>query len=226
MQKIFDVMKDNILWIIIGLMVFSFAMIAIQSNGDAKKLDSAFVNASKTTNMHMGQADAPVNIVVYTDFLCPFCSSFANEVMPKITEEYIKTGKAQVEVRPVGMIGLDSGVAAEAAFCAADQKQFWPFHDGLYRYVAENIVGSGVNTREQSVLPESVLTAILTDSSAYDEAKFASCVSDDVHAETVTRATADATAQGVSGTPHVMVNGNHIQNPSYDLMSSVIKAQL
>ena len=226
MEQANNLIKRNILWVVIGMLVLAFAAISIQSKSESEELNSAFVSVSQETNMYKGDSEAPVDVVIYTDFLCPYCADFATDVMPLIEKEYVETGKAKVEVRPVAMIGLDSDLAAEAAYCAADQRQFWTFHDTLYDYAEAEISGSGASIREESVLTEPILTNLMKNTKEFDEKQFSSCVADESYADAVTAVTADATANGVSGTPHVMVNGNHIQGLSYEIVSSVIKAQL
>ena len=85
-------------------------------------------------NMNVvGDPDAPVTIIEYSDFQCPFCGRFARETEPLILQNYVVTGKVRMIYRTFGdWIGPESLLAAEAAYCAGDQGKFWDFHDILF----------------------------------------------------------------------------------------------
>src|SRR5512139_1398364 len=68
----------------------------------------------------IGKADAPVKIVAYEDFQCPFCLLFTSEDEPSIISELVKTGKVQYEYRHLPILGNESVSAAVATQCAAD----------------------------------------------------------------------------------------------------------
>jgi protein-disulfide isomerase len=83
-----------------------------------------------------GDPNAPVKIIEYSDFQCPYCDRFAKETEPQIMETYVATGKVFFEYRTAGeFIGGPNGEsihAAEAAYCAGDQNKFWEMHDILF----------------------------------------------------------------------------------------------
>lgn len=78
-----------------------------------------------------GSPDAPVTIIEYTEFQCPFCARFVQETLPLIEENYIATGKVRLIFRnfPVHQQAV---VAAGAAVCAQEQDKFWQMHDTLF----------------------------------------------------------------------------------------------
>lgn len=81
-----------------------------------------------------GRADAPLTLVEYSDFQCPFCARHFNQTLPQIAKEYIDTGKLKYVFRhfPLETIHPLAFKASEASECANDQKQFWPMHDRLF----------------------------------------------------------------------------------------------
>lgn len=83
----------------------------------------------------LGDPMAPVAIVEFSDFQCPFCRRFASETLPYLTETFVKDGKVQIGFRhkPLTTIHPQAQRMAEATECAADQGKFWPFHDELFR---------------------------------------------------------------------------------------------
>ncbi len=81
----------------------------------------------------MGNPNAPVKIIEYSDFQCPYCARFWQNTESAIIEAYVATGKVYFEYRSVGLfIGPESERAAEAAYCAGDQGKFWEMHDVIF----------------------------------------------------------------------------------------------
>jgi protein-disulfide isomerase len=82
----------------------------------------------------LGSKGAPVTIVEFTDYQCPFCRTFESTTFAEIRKKYIDTGKVRFVIRdfPLAQMHPDATQAAEAAHCAGDQGQFWPMHDALF----------------------------------------------------------------------------------------------
>ncbi len=81
----------------------------------------------------LGAPDAPVRIVAYEDFSCSHCGDFNRLTKPLLEEEYINQGRVSLEFRHLPLLGPDSLTSAAASECAADQNQFWPYHDVLFQ---------------------------------------------------------------------------------------------
>ena len=79
-----------------------------------------------------GRVDAPVVMIEYSDYRCPFCSVFAEDTLPKL-QPLIDDGTLRVEFRDMAVFGEDSVGAAAAARAAGKQGLFWEFQDALYR---------------------------------------------------------------------------------------------
>jgi len=81
----------------------------------------------------LGSSDAPVTIVEFTDYQCPFCRTFKETTFAEIRRQYIETGKVRFVVRDFPLSNHpDAMPAAEAARCAGDQHKFWEMHDALF----------------------------------------------------------------------------------------------
>lgn len=86
----------------------------------------------------MGDPNAPVKIIAYSDFKCSHCGRFATTTEHQLVEAYIATGKVYFEYRSVGQfLSPESGRAAEAAYCAGDQGKFWEMHDIIFANLLE-----------------------------------------------------------------------------------------
>jgi protein-disulfide isomerase len=81
----------------------------------------------------LGSSGAPLAIVEFTDYECPFCRQFQSTTFAEIRKQYIDTGKVRFVVRDFPLSNHPHAFpAAEAAHCAADQGEFWPMHDALF----------------------------------------------------------------------------------------------
>ena len=81
-----------------------------------------------------GDENAPINLIEFSDFGCPFCAKFHQSTLPLIEENYIKTGKVKFIYRDFPILSLhpNAGIAAMSAECANDQGMFWQYHDYLF----------------------------------------------------------------------------------------------
>ncbi len=81
-----------------------------------------------------GSLTAPVVLMEFGDFQCPFCSAFALNVLPKLDRDYIETGRVKLVFRQFPLpIHRRAAEAADAAECAGRQGKFWEYHDALFR---------------------------------------------------------------------------------------------
>jgi protein-disulfide isomerase len=83
-----------------------------------------------------GSPDAPVTIIEYSEYQCPFCARFVQETLPLIEENYVATGKVRLIFRNFP-VHEQAVVAAGAAICAQEQDEFWEMHDTLFAQQGE-----------------------------------------------------------------------------------------
>lgn len=101
------------------------------------------VDVSHSPFPAMGKGDAPLTIVEFADFQCPFCEQFFSQTETQIINDYVKTGKAKFLFQNYAFLGPDSNTLAEAAYCANDQGKFWEFHNYIYTHQGQESSGWG-----------------------------------------------------------------------------------
>ena len=151
----------------------------------------------------LGDAKAPVTLVEYGDYQCPFCARFFSQTEPFLRENYIKTGKVKMVFRNFQFLGPESLVAAEAAECAKDQKKFWEYHDALYAAELQDGVEHNGNLNRDLFLS-------IARSLNLDVPSFVSCYDGKKHAEKILEDREKAQAVGVNSTPISFVDGTKI----------------
>ena len=80
----------------------------------------------------IGPDDAPITIVEFSDYECPYCRSWHNDVFARLQEEYPQQVRLVYRDFPLSSIHANAVPAAEAANCANEQDKFWPFHENLF----------------------------------------------------------------------------------------------
>ncbi len=166
----------------------------------------------------IGSADAPVTIIEYGDYQCPWCATFNTDGFQPMLAEYIATGKVRFEFRPFSFLGQESVNAAKAGFCAADQGKFWAMHELIYG----NHNGENLGAYGDERLAEMAGLAGL-DMDAYQ-----ACYADPATAERVEAANQVARDAGVSSTPTFVVNGEVVGWPQegYPVFRDLIESKL
>ena len=82
----------------------------------------------------LGSETASVTIIEMGDYQCEMCKRWNDNTRPKIIENFIDTGKANLVFIDLPILGPDSHTAAEATYCADDQGKYWDYHLTLYDY--------------------------------------------------------------------------------------------
>ena len=155
--------------IIIGIIVGGFLSGFVIDSNDSKKL--TFSKLVENGSPIMGSYNAPITILEWGDYQCTFCYKFHQNTLNIINEDFIKTGKVNIIFKDFPLNGPDSKLAAEASYCANDQKKYWEYHDQLY----ENWAGerTGWITRETlSKFAELINLDIIEFNKCLDDSKY------------------------------------------------------
>ena len=146
----------------------------------------------------LGNASATVWLIVISDFQCPYCKHWHDDVWDAIRKDYVDTGKIRVAYvnLPLSM-HRNAWPAANAAMCASVQGKFWPMQDALFRTQDD---------WEKTADPEAAFEALARDVGVDVEALHACTKSDVMHA--IIQGDADRAANaGAQSTPTFFVGG-------------------
>ena len=139
----------------------------------------------------LGRATAPLTMIEFTDYQCPYCRQFEAAVWPKLKSEYIDTGKLRYIARDLPLaIHAAAAPAAEAAHCAGDQGRFWDMHAALLGGAADLTAG-GIERRAQAL--------------GLDLARFDECVAHGKYAAVIRAHQVEADRAGIDGTPGFVI---------------------
>jgi protein-disulfide isomerase len=169
----------------------------------------------------LGSDDAPVTIVEFADYQCPFCRKFHAETFAELKKNYIDTGKVRYVSRDLPLdFHPNAPGAATAARCAGEQHKFWEMRDMMVANAADLTSDSLLKYGEKVNL---------------DMAAFRSCMSEKKYNSAIQKDVADAGTVGISGTPGFVIgktakdqiNGVRIVGAvPYSVFDTAIKNQL
>jgi protein-disulfide isomerase len=156
----------------------------------------------------LGRADAKVVVDYWADYQCPFCATFAQEIIPQL-ESRIADGTVALVHRDYAFLdwqapGTESLDSAMAVRCAGREGRYWPMHDAVYAAQAGENQGGFARER----------LAQLAASIGLDATAFEACMNDRAAMVEVLEDTAAAVRSGVNSTPTVDVNGQRFPGVS------------
>lgn len=139
----------------------------------------------------LGSIKAPVTLVEFTDYQCPFCKRYHEETLPAVMKEFVDKGLVRLVVRDLPLpIHPNAVKAAQAAHCADEQGKFWPMQDALFR-------------NGNDLAPERIPTYAST--AQADPEPFRQCFASDRHLDKIQASSIEAGQLGITGTPTFVI---------------------
>ena len=166
----------------------------------------------------LGAVDAPVVMIEYSDYNCPFCGAYARKTQPEIVKKYVDTGQLRIEWRDLPVLGEASMNAAVAARAAGEQGLFWAFNEALYASAPD---------KGTADLSEPAPLALAEQIGVPDMAQFAQdMLSPELEAK-VQADLSEGTQLGLNSTPTFVINNQAIPGAQpMDVFTQVIDEAL
>src|SRR3989338_9036920 len=161
----------------------------------------------------LGDEDAPITIVEFSDYECPFCARFHTQTFGELKSKYIDTGKVKFVYRDFPLsFHQQAQKAAEAAECAGEQDKYFEMHEKLF---TDGVAG-GVAGFKQYASQIGLNTG-----------KFNDCLDSGKMVAEIRKDTADGAAIGVQGTPAFYINGVEVSGAQpFSVFQQIIDGQL
>jgi protein-disulfide isomerase len=139
----------------------------------------------------IGSKNAPVTLVEFTDYQCPFCKQFQTTVFDRLKKDYIDTGNVRFISRDLPLDFHSNAMsAAVAAQCAGEQARFWQMRDALTSH-SDNLAPEAINKYAGEI--------------GLNLDRFHTCIGNDAYAAAIRQNIAEANAAGISGTPSFVI---------------------
>lgn len=148
----------------------------------------------------VGDINAPVTMVTYSDFQCGYCAKWANDSLPVLVKQYVDAGKLRIEYRDIMFFGENSRQSAELAVAAGKQGKYQEFHDVLFANGA---------TAKNADFSDAGIEAMARDIGADHRQLVADAAATETK-ELVQKNHDEAKNLGVTGTPTFIINGSPV----------------
>lgn len=185
---------------------------ALRAKANVKVLlDPYRIDVAAGDDPAKGPATAPVTLVEFSDFQCPYCAR-VGPTLKRVEEVYGEKVRIVFKDFPLLQIHKDAAKAAEAGTCAAEQGKFWPLHDKMFENQAKLSVADLKQFAKDAGL----------DSNAFDQ-----CLDSGKQSAEWNEDLKDGERYGVTGTPAFFVNGRLLGGAaSFEKLAEVIDDEL
>jgi protein-disulfide isomerase len=159
-----------------------------------------------------GNENAPITLVEFSDYQCPFCKQWYDEVLARLMAEYPDKLRFVYRDFPLASIHEEAVGAAAAARCAGEQDKYWEYHNALF----DRTYGLGGDSYEK-----------YAQDLGLDMTAFNSCVTEGRYRQEITDGIQEASKLGVRSTPTFFLNGIPIEGAlPYTFFKQVIDLEL
>lgn len=194
-----------LLGVAFGLLVFSQyynlndntnATINTTLTNQTTNLSISYVAPDADDDPYLGHVDAPVEIIAFEDFQCPFCQA-AEPILEAVYQQYPNDIKVVYRDFPLYTIHDQAIAAAQAGECADEQGKFWAWHDEAF-----------LNQSALATAP--AVFSTWAETAGLDVTAFAACVVEERYAAEVQKDLDEGFLAGVSATPTFFINGQRV----------------
>lgn len=184
---------------------------SLETNEKKEEVDSRAEFITSEEDHIRGNPEAPITIIEFSDFQCPFCKKF-HPTMKQVLENYPDQVRWVYRHFPLDSIHSEARPAAEASECAAEQGKFWEFSDALFD--------------NQEKLSQALYTELAQDL-GFDMEQFNDCLSSRKYKDRVEANLQEGIKAGVKGTPGSFINGEEIPGAvPYEYLKAAIEKAL
>lgn len=165
----------------------------------------------------LGDPNAKLTVVEFSDFQCPFCGRFFKDVEPQLKKDYIDTGKVKFVYKHLAFLGKESTDAANASECAKEQNKFWQYHDKLF---------NSQNGENQGAFSIENLKKFAVDL-GLNATQFNTCLDSQKYNDHVQTDVAEANKNGFNSTPSTAVGDTPVIGAQpYNAFKTIIDQKL
>ena len=152
----------------------------------------------------LGDKNAPITLIEWSDYECPFCKRHFMQTLPLLKEKYIDTGKLKLVFRDFPLsfhdpLATQQAMAAECVREQSNDETYFAYHDLIFQTTKSN--GQGMKKEQLYDLAEDV---------GVDKAEFADCLDSGKYKNEVLKDISDGQSVGINGTPGFILNGRLI----------------
>lgn len=173
---------------------------SVSQDQSSKKMQGSINFEVPSFARFIGDESAPISLVEFGDYQCPFCKRFFDQTEPQLMQEYVTTGKAKFYFLDFVIVGQDSLTLAEGAWCAEEQGKYYQYHDYVYSNQGPENSGWGTPDKVKSFARYLGL----------DVEEFSLCIDSKKYESRVQQLTTLAENLGSTGTPTLFIGNEDL----------------
>lgn len=156
-----------------------------------------------------GDENAPLTIVIFSDYECPYCKRFHDDVLPRLKEEYVEKGIVRLIHKDLPLpFHSTADPAARAARCSADNKEYWKVYSALFR--------------DQDCLSCLGPSQIVQNVSASNKSKLEDCMKSKRTSLAIASNVSEATLNNIKGTPTFIIGPSDKETASGEIIEGAL----
>ncbi|MEH7306961.1 DsbA family protein [Neobacillus drentensis] len=170
----------------------------------------------------LGEKSAPVKIVEFGDYKCPYCKNFNDTLLPNIQKDFIDKGKASFYFMNYSFINVDSTRSAkfaETVFKELGNEKFWKFHELLYEKQPDDTRAEQMDIYSKSFLKDT-LSEIVTEA---EVKRVVNAFNNDQSKEAWEKDMSAANKLSITSTPSIFINGVKFEGNTYNDFKNRVK---
>ena len=186
----------------------------INGGSDAEKIEEKINIELSENELSIGDLNAPVTVVEWSDFQCPYCKKFYEDTIKEIKTNYVDTGKVRFVYKHFPLSFHESAeLSAMAVECANEQGVWYEYHEAIFENQEGNYDESDLIKWSEGIVS--------------DQNEFRSCLTSNRYSEKIKNDMNYGQSIGVQGTPGSFVNGIKIDGAQpYAVVASIIESEL
>lgn len=186
----------------------------INGGSDAEKIEEKINIELSENELSIGDLNAPVTVVEWSDFQCPYCKKFYEDTIKEIKTNYVDTGKVRFVYKHFPLSFHESAeLSAMAVECANEQGVWYEYHEAIFENQEGNYDESDLIKWSEGIVS--------------DQNEFRSCLTSNRYSEKIKNDMNYGQSIGVQGTPGSVVNGIKIDGAQpYAVVASIIESEL
>lgn len=201
-----------VLGLISGFLIWGGSTPVAANTPEAEQQQVTRYSIEEGGNPSIGPADAPITIIEFSDYQCPYCQKWESEVFQRLLDEYPTQVRIVYRDFPLNSLHPQASSAANAANCAGEQDSYFLYHDKLFSY-------------DYDLGKDTYLT--YARELKLDMNSFTACLESDRYAEEVSADISYAVELGIQSTPTFFINGLYMVGAQpYETFKKLIDQEL
>lgn len=223
-ERVRTLHQEKIVLFGVGLLIVVAIATLVFQQFRAQQAESTKVPDKAPLSVTFGDEAATQRVIVYTDPVCDRCAAYHEDVVKPLYEQYVKTGKIRLEMRPIGIVSADSAKLNELIMCSNEQDRYF----GATKYVYDAVHG-GTDAAQAATAFFSIHSSKdIATALKIDQKKLDTCLDENPYNTKMSQADAQAYASDIYSAPTTIIGSSEPVRgySTYSYITSLVELEL